>query len=143
MTLEATRRPAPTEGTTPALVRVGAALAVIGLVGIVWWGVRAWFDTAAGVASDYQVCDLVGVPDPAGEPETWVCLAGPEDRPRVMYTGSHMAIMELDERAGRLHQADLRMRWLYPSAGLLVVGLGAVAYGYRRELDAVGNSWSE
>ena len=80
-----------------------------------------------------RVGEAVAVLDPVNAPDTWACIAGPDGSPVTIYEGSEEAILALETMAADLYQADLRVQWLYPSVGFLVLGLGALVVGTRRE----------
>ncbi len=112
---------------------IGVFVLVVGLFGAGWWGLQAMFTSGMGTTGDRGICEAVVVLDPVGAPDTWACIAGTEGSPVTIYEGSEEAIGDLETMAAELYQADLRLQWLYPSAGLVIVGLAALLIGFRRE----------
>jgi hypothetical protein len=118
-------------------VLIGVFFVVIGMLGAGWWALQATFTSGMGTTGDRTVCEAVAVLDPVGAPDTWACIAGPDGAPVTIYEGSEEAILDLETMAADLYQADLRLQWLYPSAGFVIIGLGAWLVGTRRESSRV------
>lgn len=117
----------------PALAyRIGIVLLAVGLIGVAAWGLQAWFAAGMGATGDRVVCEMVGVEDPVNVPDEWSCLTGPDHSPTVVFSGTKEAVDQVNDMAHELYMADQRMQWLYPSAGLVIVGLGLMVVGLRR-----------
>lgn len=112
---------------------LGVFLVVVGVLGVGWWGLQAWFTSGMGTTGDRTVCEAVAVLDPVDAPDTWACIAGPDGSPVTIYEGSEEAIADLGVMATDLYQADLRVSWLYPAVGLVLLGMGSLVAGAHRE----------
>lgn len=112
--------------------RIGIVLLAVGLIGGVAWALQAWFSAGMGATGDRTICETVGVEDPVDNPDVWSCLTGPDHTPTVVFTGTEETVAKVNDMAHELYLADQRLLWLYPSAGLVIVGLGLMVVGLRR-----------
>jgi hypothetical protein len=116
------------------LYAIGLVLLVAGLLGVAAWGLQAWFAAGMGATGDRVMCEMVGVEDPVNQPEVWSCLTGPDHAPTVLFSGTEDVVDTVIGMSQEIYLADQRVAWLYPAVGTVIVGLGLMVVGLRREL---------
>ena len=116
--------------------KVGLVVLILGLIGVVMWAAIASFTSGYGtVKEDTIVFDVaaIGAEDPVNHPGLWT---GRDEAGNIVWEGTEEEWQAVTTEASSEYQNDLRIRWLYPSAAIAVVGLVVYMIGRRRSDDS-------
>lgn len=108
---------------------IGILILVLGFGWFAWGGIVSWWSADYGSqpsGSLQQQIAQVGVEDPQGHPDLWT---GMDEQGNVVWQGSKAELDALMASGADDLQADLRVRYLYPSIAVMVAGTGLVVAG--------------